>query len=136
MKLEIHPNARENFDNKIIELKSQLRFKIEKKRISKPNPDLHISGHFDETNIIGELRLTLRGESGNVSARMFGVRGKQLGLFNKDYKNLNQIAENFQKSTIPKDVISVNFLSVQIFEWIKRDYFGKTTQSPTDTLSN
>ncbi len=130
MKLELHPKAIENFDAKILELKSQLRFTLEPKRVPKENPNIHISGHFDETNIIGELKLFKQDINGNVSARMFGVRGRQLGLFDDDHKKLVQIAENLQKSTKPNNVVSVDFLSEQIFEWIKLNYFGKNKEHP------
>jgi hypothetical protein len=134
MKLELHPKAVENFDIKILELISQLRFRLEPKRIPKHNPNLHISGHFDETNIVGDLKLSLQDINGNISARMFGVRGKQLGLFDEDYKKLAQIAENLQKSINPKNVVGVEFISDLIFEWLKDNYFGKNKQSPSEFI--
>ena len=134
MKLELHPNAIENFDTKILELKNQLRFTLEPKRIPKENPNIHISGHFDETNIIGELKLFKQDINGNVSARMFGVRGRQLGLFDDDHKKLVQIAENLQKSTKPNNVVGVDFLSEQIFEWIKLNYLGKNKEKPIEYI--
>ena len=131
MKLEIHPKAWESFNQKIEELKPQLRFKYEKQMIKKVsnNPNVHVSGHFDETNIIGEIKLYSRDLSGNIAARMFAIRGKQLGLFDEDYKNLNRIAENLQKSTNPKNVVSIDLISELIFEWLKQEYFGENTQN-------
>lgn len=136
MKLELHPKAAENFETKILELKNQLRFTLEPKRTPKENPNIHISGHFDETNIIGELKLSKRDINGNISARMFGVRGRQLGLFDDDHKKLVQIAENLQKSTKPNNVVGIDFLSEQIFEWIKQNYFGKNKEKPIEYILN
>lgn len=136
MKLEIHPKAKESFNQKIKELEPQLRFKYEKQKTKKVsnNPNVHVSAHFDETNIIGEIKLSLRDSSGNVAARMFAVRGKQFGLFDEDYTHLNQIAENLQKSTIPKNVVTVDLLSELIFEWLKQEYFGKNAQNATEFI--
>ncbi len=63
---------------------------------------------------------------------MFGVRGRQLGLFDSDHEELNKIAENLQKSTKPNNVVSVEFISELIFQWLKQHYFGKNTQNPTN----
>jgi len=134
MKLEIHPKASENFNAKIEELKDQLRFKYESKKVKKvsDNPNIHVSGVFNETNIIGELKLYWTESNGNVAARAFGIRGKLLGLFDEDYKNLHRIAENLQKSTNPKNVVSVELLSELIFEWVKQKYHGAILPEMTE----
>lgn len=134
MKLELHQQAIKNFDSKISNLKSQLRFKILQKSIPKNNPNIHISGHFDSTNIIGDLKLFQRDIDGNISSRMFGIRGKQLGLFDENHQNLVHIAENLQKSIKPTNVVSVEFLSEQIFEWLKQSYLWKTKQNPIEFI--
>lgn len=132
MKLELHSKAVENFDSRILELKKLLRFKTIPIRIPKHNPNIHISGHYDENNIIGDMKLYQRDIDGKVSARMFSVRRKQIDLFDDDHKKLVQIAENLQKSTKPKNVVGVEFLSENIFEWLKQNYFGKTKQNPIE----
>lgn len=136
MKLEIHPKAVENFNQKIADLKTQLRFRTNPKvnRQVKINPNVHISGHFDETNIIGEIKFGSTDSEGNTSARMFHVRKKEIGLYNNDFKELLRIAENIQKSTNPKFIISVNRISEYIFEWIKQSYLGKIKDSPIDFI--
>ena len=134
MKLELHPRAIENFDRKIKELKNQFRFTIENKRETKTgvNPNIHVTANLDSTDIIGEIKQSMRDKSGNTTARMFSVRGKSLGLFDDDYKTLRQIAENIQKSTNPKYVASIDLISESIFEWLKQNYFGKTASEPTE----
>jgi hypothetical protein len=134
MKLKIHPKASENFNTKIEELKAQLRFKYEPKKTEKVanNPDIHVSGVFDETNIKGEVKLHWQDSNGNIAARAFGIRGKLLGLFDEDYKNLHRIAENLQKSTNPKNVVSVELISEVIFDWIKQNYLGANLPQMTE----
>lgn len=132
MKIEIHQNAAENFEKKILELKDKFRFKLPKKRKPIKNPNIHISGHFDETNIIGDIDIYSRDEDGNVSARKFGVRGRHLGLFDDDHKKLNKVAANLQQCTKPNDVVSVEFVAGLIFQWLKQEYLGKNTQNSID----
>ncbi len=125
MKIEIHPKAIENYDQKATKLIEQLRFKIQPKRTVKvENPNVHVSGHFDNTNMIGELKPFWRDSSGNMAARGFYVRGKLIGLFDDDYKNLTQIAEDIQKKSNPNNIVGVELISELIFEWIKQKYKG------------
>lgn len=110
MKLELHPKASENYNQKAEKLIDQLRFKIQPKRnINIENPNIHVSGHFDNTNIIGELKPFWRDFSGNMAARGFYIRGKLIGLFDNDYKNLTQIAEDMQKNQILQMWLELNF---------------------------
>lgn len=136
MKLELHPEARENFNQKIENLLTQLRFKPKPKIVKQPriNPNVYVSGHFDETNIIGEIKFSLTDSEGNVTGRMFSVRRKEIGLFDEDYKNLHRIAENIQRSMNPKFVISVDLLSELVFEWVKLKYLGKTKENAIEFI--
>ncbi len=133
MKIELHAKAIENYDQKATKLIEQLRFKIQPKKSARvENPNIHVSGHFDNTNIIGELKPFWRDSSGNMAARGFYVRGKLIGLFDDDYKNLTQIAEDIQKKSNPKNVVGVELLSELIFEWIKQKYKGVSMPSMTE----
>jgi len=123
MKLNIHPQASGNYNSKIEELITKLTSEhplIEKlNEPTPPNPNVHTSFHFDETNIIGEMKLDWTDNSGRVSAKAFDNGEKIVGLFDNDYKNLVRIAEVFQKSITPKGVVSIELLENSLFDWIK-----------------
>jgi hypothetical protein len=104
MKLEIHPKASENFNSKMEELKNQLRFKYEsneKKKIP-DNPNIHVSGVFNETNIIGEIKPYWTDSDGKIAARAFGIRGKLLGLFDEITKIYIELQKIYRKVRILK----------------------------------
>jgi hypothetical protein len=133
MKLEVHQKASENFNLKINELRHQLRFKYEPKKIKiSHNPNVHISARISQTDIKGEIEQHWRDANGKISARGFYVRRKLIGLFDEDYRNLNRVAEGIQKSTNPKNVISVDLISELIFEWMKQKYKGIALPSMTE----
>ncbi len=133
MKLELHPSASENYNKKAERLIEQIRFKIQpKKKARVENPNVHVSGHFDNTNIIGEIKPHWKDSSGNIAARGFYLRGKLFGLFDDDYKDLAKIAEEIQKKTNPKNVLGLKLLSELIFEWVKQKFKGVVLPSMTE----
>lgn len=133
MKLELHPEAKENFNTKIEDIKLKLQFKEPAGLKNKvPNPDTHVVHTFDETNIIGDIKLFWRDDTGRVAARAFGENGRLLGLFDEDYKDLTRIAEGIQKAVSPKNVIGTEGVSELIFEWIKKKYKGEEIPEMVD----
>ena len=136
MELTIHPQASENYNSKIEELINKLTSEhplIEKMNEPVPaNPDIHTSCHLDETNIIGEMKLSWTNDVGKVSSRAFNYGEKVLGLFDNDYKNLIRIAEAFQKSINPKGTVSIELLENLLFDWIKLKSRNETELSTTE----
>lgn len=136
MKLNIHQQASENFNSKIEELIMKLTSEhplIEKMcESTTPNPDIHTVFHFDETNIIGEMKFGWTDNSGRVSAKAFNDGVKIVGLFDNDYKNLIRVAESFQKSINPKDKVSIELLENLLFDWIKYKSRNETELNLTE----
>lgn len=83
------------------------------------NPNLHTSFHFNETNIIGEIKYGWTDSSGKKAARAFVKEEGLVGLFDDDYKNLIRVAEGFQKSINPKGAVSIELLEELLFDWIQ-----------------
>lgn len=138
MKLIIHPQASENYNSKIEELVTKLTLEhplIEKMNEPVPsNPDVHTSFHFDETNIIGEIKFGWTDDSGRYSARAFNNGEKIVGLFDNDYKNLIRIAEAFQKGITPKGTVSIELLEDLLFDWVKLKSRNETELSMTEFI--
>lgn len=136
MKLNIHPQASESYNSKIEELTDKLTSDhplIEKeKQTTLANPDTHIAFHFDETNIIGEMKYGWNDKSGKVMARAFNKEKNLVGLFDEDYKNLIRVAEGFQKSINPKGTISIELLEELLFDWIKLKSRNETELSMSE----
>ncbi len=111
----------------------QVRFRDQPKRtVAIENPNIHVSGHFDNTNIIGELKPHWRDLNGHIAARGFYLRGKLFGLFDESYKDLVKIAEEMQKKTTPRNVLGTGLLSEKIFEWVKQRFKGITMPTMTE----
>ncbi|CAN5491759.1 hypothetical protein BH18ACI1_BH18ACI1_20340 [soil metagenome] len=138
MELTIHQQASENYNSKIEELITKLTSEhplIEK--MNEPvssNPDVHTSFHFNETNIIGEIKFGWTDNAGKVSSRAFDNGEKVVGLFDNDYKNLIRIAEAFQKSIIPKGTVSIELLESLLFDWIKLKSRNEIELSTTEFI--
>ena len=133
MKLEIHPQASQNFNKKAEDLVSRLNPAPEhlRQKSGPPNPNIHSVFNFTPENIIGEMVYGWTDFTGNVVAKAFGEGGQMIGLFGDDYTELVRIAEGMQKSIRPREVVSLRRLTDLIFEWVKDKYRG--TSIPTMT---
>lgn len=126
MKLEIHPQAEENFNKKAEDLKLKLKFQPTKPEEKPPigENQSHVVFEFNESNIIGDIDLHQKDNYGQIVSRSFGVNGRIIGLYGEDYAELVSIAEGLEKSVNPKNKVSFDFISERIFEWVKYKYQG------------
>jgi len=134
MKLELHPEASQNYNDKAQEVLKKLQQapKEYENRGGKPNPNVHAVHTFTAKNIIGEMGFGWTDFTGNVTAKAFSEQGQLIGLFGPDYIELARLAEGMQKSIRPRAVISVRRLSNSIFEWLKQCYRGQTMPPMTE----
>jgi hypothetical protein len=99
LKLEIHPQASQNYNKKAEERVSRLSLAPDHliPKDSPANPDIHTVHTFTLKNIIGEMRYGWTDFIGNVVARAFGEGDHLLGLFGEDHLELTRVAEGLQK---------------------------------------
>jgi hypothetical protein len=134
MKLDIHPQASENYNKKAEDLLTRLSPLPDhlKPKGSKPNPDIHSTYTFTPENIIGEMGYGWTDFTGNVAAKAFAEGDQMLGLFGDDYIELIRVAEGMQKSIIPRGVVSLPRLSDLIFDWVKSKYRETSASTMTE----
>ncbi|MGB7923442.1 MAG: hypothetical protein WCF57_09375 [Pyrinomonadaceae bacterium] len=133
MKLEMHPQARENYNKKAEDLVTRLRPVPEHLNPQgvPPNPNIHTVYTFTPENTIGEMGYGWMDFTGNVVAKAFREGGQLLGLFGEDYIELARVAEGMQKSITPRGVVSLQRLSELIFDWVKGNHRGTSTSTMT-----
>lgn len=134
MKLEMHPQASQNYNKKAEELLARLcpaPERLKPKEIP-TNPNIHVSHRFTPANTVGEMGFGWTDFTGNVAARAFGEGGQLLGLFDEDHTNLIRLSEGMQKSTNPRDVVSLQLLSELIFDWLKQKHRGASVPAMTE----
>lgn len=139
MKLELHPEAVKNFNNKSTILLEELSTKIKSipqnfKNSFKPN--IFIPNIISGNNIIGEIKTCLVDYSGSEVAKYFVSNNKQIGLYGDSYQKFSMISENFQKTKGLYDKVSIKLLKDLIFEWIKDKYNSTTDLSMVEYVLN
>lgn len=125
MKLELHPEAAKNFNQKAEELLPELtaRSRTVHHRPAGPlDPDVHVAANFTHENIIGDVQVQHVDYFGNEVAKTFEHGGELIGLFDESYKKLVRIAEGMQKSKTLRNTVSVTLLSDLIFNWVTLTY--------------
>jgi len=134
MKLEIHPQASQNYNKKAEDLVSRLSPTPEhlKQKSGSPNPNIHSVFNFTPENIIGEMGYGWTDFTGNVVAKAFGESNQMIGLFSEDYMELTRVAEGMQKSITPRGVVSLRRLSDLIFDWVKDKHRGTSIPEMTE----
>ena len=129
MKIELHPDASMNFNEKVEGLLFRLA-PMRPERSSEPkssfSPDTFVSGHVTQEDIIGEIRFATINGAGAEVAKSFWYDNKEIGLEGEAHKELIHISQEMQRTKILRDIVSINFLTEHIFEWIKEKYRGAT----------
>jgi hypothetical protein len=124
MKLEIHPQAAENFNEKAKALVSEIipDPNLNKQRkVSIPTEIVMPKITVDEVKFAG-YTTQFDGEI----AKIFFDKENTFGLFDESYKNLVRLAENLQKTKGLSQHVSVKLLIDLIFEWIALSYKKET----------
>jgi hypothetical protein len=134
LKLEIHPEASRNYDQKAEDLVTRLSTAPEHLKVESgpPNPNIHTVHKFTPENIIGEIGYGWTDFTGNVTAKAFGQGGQMIGLFGENYLDLVRVAERMQTSIHPRGLVSVKRLSDLIFDWMKHKYRGTAGYAMTE----
>lgn len=129
MKLELHPKAVKNFNEKADILMLELAV-IPQKPSPTPrssfHPDSFVSAHITEKDIIGEIRFSMVDQAGVKVAKYFKHNDKLIGLHGERYKRLVRISQEMQRTKGLCKRVSVTLLTDLIFDWMK-DKYKKTT---------
>lgn len=132
-KLELHPDAAKNFNEKASSLLSELSPKPKRSRRSKGSfiPDWFIAYELRKGDVIGEitLRTTLNGD---VTGVFFQDGAVSIGLHGESYKKLIRLAEGIQKIKTISGKISRVTITNLIFDWIKERYRHTTSLCMTE----
>lgn len=131
MHIKLHPNAKENFDNKVNEVLSRI-VKIER---GKPKDKHDIKSKFYATqtitseDIIGDITINLVDGLGNEKGKIFHHNGSEYGIVNDEFKNFLKISKNIQGVKELSDIVSVEFVREKLFVWLKDSFINGKTNS-------
>lgn len=132
MKLELHPSAVNNFNEKADLLLLEL---VSKPKVSKQNsessfkPDIFVNTLITEKDIIGEISISTVNSVGNKVAQYFYSGSSQIGLSEGSHNKLIRLSEEMQKIKVLFNTVSVNLITKLIFDWM-RDRYKNITNLP------
>lgn len=135
MKLELHPDAVRNFNDKAKALLLELSIAPktqEKISAATFKPDIYIAKHLTEKDIIGEIRVGMVDGFGNEVGKFFAAGNVLMGLKDDGFLKLKRLSEDMHRIKALSDRVSVKFITDTIFEWMKNKYRNTTDLSMTD----
>lgn len=135
MKLELHPDAVKNFNEKaealLLELNTE--HKLQKKSFSTTfKPDIFVAKHLTQKDIIGEMRVGMVDVFGNEVGKFFDAGNMLMGLKEDSFLKLKRLSEDMQRTKALSDRVSVKLVNDLIFEWMKNKYKNTTDLSMID----
>jgi hypothetical protein len=123
MKLSLNDEAAKNFDKKAENLLTEISARPTPDRRSGPaDPDLYVSAHIPEKDLIGGIKFGQMDYLGRESAKFWDEGITEIGLFEEGYKNLVRIAEGMQRTEALRDKVSVELLTDLMFDWLEKRY--------------
>ena len=125
MKIEFHPEAIKNFNERANGLLLSLIPKAEEKRNIKTFESGIVTEEIFKEDLLsfgpsGEIDYT-----GRPTSIFFEYQNKNIGLFEKNFTKLLKLAEDIQRTGKLYDLVGVEFIYKTIFDWMKRKYIGK-----------
>lgn len=135
MNLNLHPNAvkyfNENGESLLKELivKSRIPQNIitnEKSSKGSFKPDVFISAHITEKEIIGRVNYGYSDILGNTVGKCFRHLNNDVELVGESYKKLSVLSEKLNKTKTLQNIISKSTLEDLIFSWIEIKYKNET----------
>lgn len=135
MKIELHNNAIENFNEKFEALLFEIKINTHQPPQQKKfESDIVISKTISESEIIGEPIFSLANNVGDETAIFFISDGKQFGFINDDYVRFANLCENLQRISTLSGYISKKFLKDKAFEWVCKRYKNQISLKVWDYL--
>lgn len=135
MNIEIHPEAKKNFDVKSQNLLNLISEMPPRKSTTESiNPDFHIEHIFTEKDIIGEFKVSLVNSLGKEVGKVFNHNKKEYGITDENYLKLLRLSEDIQKNNSLKELISVDFVKEELFAWITKSFKESNKTSFIDYL--
>jgi hypothetical protein len=123
MKLEIHPSAENNFNERAARILGKVReLPQERPQDSAFPSERHVSMSVRQEDMIGEPELVQRNSFGAVVGRYFLLSNKAYGLVGDDYVDLVDFAERVQKVREIQPRLSAEYIETNAFSWIRECY--------------
>ncbi|MDD2542285.1 MAG: HEPN domain-containing protein [Desulfuromonadaceae bacterium] len=135
MTINLHPDASKNFNNKanalLLELTSVPKTQHNMAE-STSKPDIFISAHLSEKDVIGEIESSQVDGFGNEVSKYFDAGDLLIGLKEDGYLKLKRLAEDMQRTKALIDSVSITFLTKNIFDWMRKKYKNSTPLSMSE----
>jgi hypothetical protein len=133
MNLVLNDEAAKNFDEKAERLLTEISAQdAPVKRSGQIDPNLHISAHIPEKDIIGEIKTFHTDYLGREDSKFWEERGVLIGLFDENFRNLVRIAEGMQRTESLRNTVSAELLIDLIFNWVEQRYKKLSTVPMTE----
>lgn len=134
--IELHEDAKSNFDNKGTELLMSVQEAPPEQNISTFSSDLHIKHVFTEKDIIDFKPETLINGFGEDVGFSFYYDRKKYGIYNDNYKTLLKLTESITKIPAIRASISKVTIKNLIHDWIHKKSTGSIIEGLTEYVIN
>jgi hypothetical protein len=134
--IEIHEQAKSNFNLKGTELLQRVQEAPQEKEVQTFSSDVHIKHEFTEEDIIDFKPGTLTNGLGEELGVFFIHDRKKYGVFGDEYKILLKLAESVSKIPTINDKISQKTIKQLIYEWIEKRSNRLITEELTEYIIN
>jgi hypothetical protein len=119
MSIEIHPDAKANYDRKALSLITLVREVPLREAPTTFQPDLHVSHNIDLKESLGEPKFGRVNHLGQEVERSFFYDDKLYGFTGDEYLEYSALAVNIQKSSSIRNILSLDFVKDDLFSWIQ-----------------
>jgi hypothetical protein len=119
MRFTFHPDAVTAFTAQSSELVRAVQTRLPQRTpgTKRFDPQVHVSAHFKENDILGPIETSQTDRDGKTASRFMGVGGTLFGLDEQGCSKLRKLAEAIQKAPAFRDRVSVRFLENTLFRW-------------------
>jgi len=131
--LELHPEARRSFNESSEELLAEVRpMQQNRVEVGGFRPDVFISGHFGEADIVGDVKVAIVDGTGNEVGKLFREGRQQFGLVRDGFQRFKTLVAKIQGTPTFRDSVSYSCLLDVAFDWVTQNYLRKTTLTLCD----
>ena len=134
--IDLHPEARANFDLKAVSLLDEVVSSPLDSGLSEPTSPIRAQQLAKQlpNHAVRAAVEVFRDSNSIVVARSFTNDGMITGLQGRGYSQLRRLAESLQRTAALRDIVSAAVLEQFIFEWVRDRVLGTTSSPMSDQV--
>jgi Apea-like HEPN len=136
MPLSVHPSAQTAFDSKAESLVSKLQMAVPTGMAPEQHvgPDTYLAGTLTDREIVKFGQLAMLTPDGEEAARLGHLDGEPWSLEGEAHRAFVKLAENMQRTSDLRDVLTEDTLRDQVFQWLMERRVKRVADAMTTTV--